>query len=81
MTQHPAMQFLIRLDTSQGARFNIEHYMDWPKGSAKLFNMVAKGQFPKPFTLIPGGRAVGWVEADVDDWITSRKQACEGALL
>ena len=48
--------------------------------SAKLFDMVAKGQFPKPFTLIPGGRAVGWVETDVDDWIKSRKQACEGAL-
>lgn len=48
--------------------------------SAKLFDMVAKGQFPKPFSLIPGGRAVGWLEADVDDWIKSRKQACEGAV-
>lgn len=43
--------------------------------SAKLFDMVARGQFPKPFTLIPGGRAVGWIEADVDAWITSRKAA------
>lgn len=43
--------------------------------SAKLFDMVARGQFPKPFTLIPGGRAVGWLEADVDAWITSRKEA------
>jgi prophage regulatory protein len=43
--------------------------------SAKLFDMVARGQFPKPFTLIPGGRAVGWLEADVDAWITSRKAA------
>ena len=43
--------------------------------SAKLFDMVARGQFPKPFTLVPGGRAVGWLEADVDAWITSRKAA------
>lgn len=43
--------------------------------SAKLFDMVARGQFPKPFTLIPGGRAVGWIEADVDAWIRSRKTA------
>ena len=43
--------------------------------SAKLFDMVARGQFPKPFALIPGGRAVGWLEADVDAWITSRKAA------
>ena len=33
--------------------------------SAKLFDMVAKKQFPKPFLLVPGGRAVGWLEADV----------------
>jgi prophage regulatory protein len=48
--------------------------------SAKLFDMVARGHFLKPFTLIPGGRAVGWIEADVDRWILSRKQTCEGAL-
>jgi prophage regulatory protein len=41
--------------------------------SAKLFDMVARQQFPKPFSLIPGGRAVGWVEADIDNWILQRK--------
>jgi prophage regulatory protein len=45
--------------------------------SAKLFDMVAKGQFLKPFTLIPGGRAVGFLERDVDQWILDRKAACE----
>jgi len=40
--------------------------------SAKLFDLVAKAQFPKPFTIVPGGRAVGWLEADVDDWILER---------
>lgn len=40
--------------------------------SAKLFDMIAKGQFPKPFTIIPGGRAVGWLEGDVDAWIINR---------
>ena len=43
--------------------------------SAKLFDMVARGQFIKPFPLVPGGRAVGWVEADVDRWILARKAA------
>lgn len=45
--------------------------------SAKLFEMVAKGQFLKPFLLIPGGRSVGWLESDVDKWILERKQTCE----
>lgn len=43
--------------------------------SAKLFDMVARAQFPKPFTLVPGGRAVGWIEADVDSYLLSRKNA------
>ena len=42
--------------------------------SSKLFDMCAKGIFPKPFTLIPGGRAVGWLEHQVDDWILARQQ-------
>jgi len=44
--------------------------------SAKLFDMVAKKQFLKPFRIIPGGRAVGWLEQEVDQWILDRKEAC-----
>jgi prophage regulatory protein len=40
---------------------------------AKLFDMVAKGQFPRPFSIVPGGRAKGWVESTVDDWIKGRE--------
>ena len=43
--------------------------------SAKLFDMVARGQFPKPFTLVHGGRAVGWLEVDIDSYLLSRKNA------
>lgn len=44
--------------------------------SAKLFDMIAKGQFPKPFVIVPGGRAVGWLECDVDAWILGRIAHC-----
>lgn len=40
--------------------------------SAKLFDMIAKGLFPKPFAIIPEGRAVGWLEHEVDAWIVNR---------
>ena len=33
-----------------------------------IYLRIAKGNFPKPVSL--GGRAVGWVEAEVDDWLT-----------
>lgn len=49
--------------------------------SAKLFDMCARGLFPKPFPLIPGGRAVGWLESDVDAWILNRKLQSEGASI
>lgn len=40
---------------------------------AKLFDMIARSQFPKPFRLVPEGRAVGWLEQDVNRWILERK--------
>ena len=49
--------------------------------SAKLFDMVAKKQCPKPFQLIPGGRAVGWLEEDVVHWILERKEASKQEAL
>lgn len=46
--------------------------------SAKLFVMIANGQFPKPFVIVPGGRAVGWLESDVDEWILARSEVGAG---
>ena len=40
-----------------------------------VHDLVARGIFIRPFTLIPGGRAVGWLEVDVDQWIFDRKEA------
>lgn len=40
-----------------------------------VHDLVARGIFIKPFTLIPGGRAVGWLEVEVDQWICDRKEA------
>lgn len=40
-----------------------------------VHDLVARGVFIKPFTLIPGGRAVGWLEEDVDQWIFDRQIA------
>ena len=49
--------------------------------SAKLFDMCAKELFPKPFLLIPGGRAVGWLEDEVDAWILARQEAARKEAL
>lgn len=46
--------------------------------SAKLYHMVANRVFPPPFPIVPGGRAVGWLESDVDQWILEQKRRSEG---
>ena len=43
-----------------------------------IYLRIAAGSFPKPVSL--GGRAVGWIEAEVNDWLkqqieTSRQAA------
>jgi prophage regulatory protein len=37
-----------------------------------LFDAVKRGIFPKPFVLLPGGRAVAWDEEEVDDFLCER---------
>jgi prophage regulatory protein len=43
--------------------------------SSTIYDLVSRGLFPRPFQLVPGGRAVGWLEDDIDWWILSRKAA------
>ncbi len=38
-----------------------------------LYDLISRGLFPRPIRLIPGGRAKGWRQADVEAWIESRR--------
>jgi prophage regulatory protein len=35
-----------------------------------IYARIAEGSFPRPIDL--GGRAVGWIEAEIDAWLQSR---------
>ena len=37
-----------------------------------IYGLVAQGKCPKPFKLTPGGRAAGWLESTIDDWILEK---------
>ena len=41
--------------------------------TSTIYGLIAEGKFPKPFKLTRGGRAAGWLESTIDDWI--REQA------
>jgi prophage regulatory protein len=36
--------------------------------STSTLQKVAQGTFPKPVKLDPRGRAVGWLETEIDAW-------------
>jgi prophage regulatory protein len=38
-----------------------------------IYLRISQGGFPKPISL--GGRAVGWVEDEVNEWLDERIQA------
>jgi prophage regulatory protein len=35
-----------------------------------IYSRKSEGNFPAPISL--GGRAIGWVEAEIDDWLAER---------
>ena len=40
---------------------------------SRLYALIAEGKFLPPFQLVPGGRAVGWLEREVDAWLMARR--------
>jgi prophage regulatory protein len=48
-----------------------------PLSDMQRRRLEARGEFPKRFVITPGGRAVGWLESEVDEWIAARAAARE----
>jgi prophage regulatory protein len=41
-----------------------------------IYALMAQGRFPRPLAI--GIRAVGWLESEIDEWLSSRERAgCE----
>ena len=40
---------------------------------SSVYLRISQGRFPKPIAL--GGRAVGWIEAEIDDWLNQQIKA------
>ena len=40
---------------------------------SSIYLRISEGTFPKPISL--GGRAVGWLEAEIQDWLQRRIEA------
>ncbi|MBS8239761.1 AlpA family transcriptional regulator [Marinobacter lipolyticus] len=42
-----------------------------------IYKYIDAGTFPKPIDL--GGRSVGWVDSEIDDWIAGKIQERDAA--
>lgn len=40
-----------------------------------LYDAIKRGVFPSPIKLCESGRAVGWIEEEVQQWIENRVKA------
>jgi prophage regulatory protein len=39
-----------------------------------IYDLIARGRFPAPFKIVSGGRAAGWLENDIDNWLDGRTE-------
>ena len=42
-----------------------------------IYALIKEGHFPKPFKLVPNGRANGWLEETINEWIDHRKSGLQ----
>ena len=42
-------------------------------GRSSIYEAISRGEFPQPIKL--GPRSVGWVESEIDHWLSLRKAA------
>lgn len=43
-----------------------------------IYLRISEGSFPKPISL--GGRAVGWIEKEVDEWLNEKIKASRASV-
>ena len=44
-----------------------------------IYVRIAEGDFPRPISL--GPRAVGWLDAEIEDWLTRRIQFTRATVM
>lgn len=52
----------------------------YPLSESHIYGLIKQGKFPKPFPLVPGGRAVGWYEDVIDDYFADCAHAVTEAI-
>ena len=46
---------------------------------SSIYDRISKGTFPRQICL--GGRAVGWIESELDNWLSEQIEKSRGVYL
>ncbi len=49
-------------------------------GRSAIYEGIKEGWFPRQVPLGPSGKAVGWLEDEIDNWIASRVAQRDSAV-
>lgn len=50
----------------------------YPYSESSIYAQIKRGLFPAPFALIEGGRARGWFEDEIDQYLSARENSVKG---
>lgn len=42
-----------------------------------VYEMIKRGDLPRSFKISPNGRAVGWLESDINNYLSKQSQQLE----
>ena len=66
---HPSVRFLRLAEVKQVVGL----------GRTAIYKKINTGEFPQPYALSAGGRAVAWRSDEITAWIDSRTQSTKGS--
>ena len=50
----------------------------YPYSESSIYDQIKRGLFPAPFPLVEGGRARGWFEDEIDEYLAARAASSKG---
>lgn len=39
---------------------------------SQAYKLIDAGRFPKPISIVEGGRSIAWIESDISSWVDQR---------
>lgn len=70
MSNYSQVTPAIQTSLSKGRIIRMKQLLEkMPFTASHIYALIKEDKFPKPFQLIPNGRAKGWHESVIDQWI------------